>query len=280
MAQNRIELEPSTGYASVNGLKMYYETYGARDEASRPLVLLHGSFGAAGTFAEVMRPLIPNRQVIAVDLQAHGHTADIDRPLSFEAMADDVAALIERLGIQKADVLGYSLGGGVALQTTIRHPHLVGKLVLISAVCKRSGWYPETAAGMASMNAEAAQRFVGTPMHAAYIEVAPRPEDWPVLATKLGQLLSQDYDWTKDFAAIEAPTLIVAGDADGIRTAHAVEMFELLGGGQADGGWDGSGMSNARLAILPATTHLSILSSPLLGPAIAPFLDAPMPAAK
>jgi pimeloyl-ACP methyl ester carboxylesterase len=279
MAERPIDSKTNSGYAAVNGLKLYYETYGAKADTGRPLILLHGAFGEAGTFAGLLPALTPTRQVIAVELQAHGHTADIDRPLRFEAMADDVAALIGHLGFEQADVLGYSLGGGVALQTAIRHPQVVGKLVVISAVCKRSGWYPETAAGMAAVNADAARMWVGTPMHAAYIQAAPRPEDWPALATKLGQLLSQDYDWCEDFAALQAPALIVAGDADGIRTAHAVEMFELLGGGKKDGGWDGSGMSNARLAILPGVTHLSILSSPLLGPAVASFLAEPMPAA-
>jgi pimeloyl-ACP methyl ester carboxylesterase len=259
-------------YASVNGLDMYYEIHGA----GKPLVLLHGGLGTIGMFAPLLPALAETRQVIAVELQGHGHTADIERPLSFELMADDIAALIRHLALEKADVFGYSLGGGVALQTAIRHSNVVRKLVVLSATCKSNGWYPEVVAGMRSMNAEAAKAWVGSPMHQAYVSVAPKPEDWAALVAKLGDLLRQDYDWSTAVATIRVPTMIVVGDADGVCTAHAVEFFELLGGGKKDAGWDGSGMSNARLAILPATTHYNILFSPMLASTVTPFLDAPM----
>jgi pimeloyl-ACP methyl ester carboxylesterase len=261
--------------ANVNGLHMYYEIHGA----GKPLILLHGGFGVVGMFGENLPALAANRQVIAVELQGHGHTADVDRPLSFEQMADDVAALIEHLGLENADVLGYSLGGGVALQTAIRHPEVVRKLVLVSAPCKSDGWYPEVLAGMRSMNAEMGKTWVGSPMHQAYASVAPRPDDWPALVGKMGQLLGQDYDWSEAVSALKLPVMIVVGDADSVRTAHAVEFFELLGGGQRDAGWDGSGMSNSRLAVLPGTTHYDIFSSPAVVAAVVPFLDAPMPPA-
>jgi pimeloyl-ACP methyl ester carboxylesterase len=265
----------SGNYASVNGLEVYYEIHGT----GRPLVLLHGGIGAIEIFGEVLPLLAEGRQVIAADLQAHGRTADIDRPLSIELMADDIAALIEHLEIERADVMGYSLGGGVALQCAIRHPEVVRKLVVVSTPFKRDGWYPEVLAGMGQMGPEAAEPMKQTPMYQLYAGVGPRPEDWPVLLTKLGQLLAQDYDWSEEVAAMETPTLIVVGDADSVRTAHAVEFFELLGGGKADAGWDGSGMSNARLAILPATTHYDIYFSPTLASTVTPFLDAPMPEA-
>jgi pimeloyl-ACP methyl ester carboxylesterase/uncharacterized protein YndB with AHSA1/START domain len=258
-------------FADVNGLHMYYETHGAGD----PLILLHGGFGVTSMFGPVLPALAENRQVIAVELQGHGHTADIDRPLSFEQMADDVAALIERLGMEHADVLGYSLGGGVALQTAIRHPNLVRKLVLVSAPFKSDGWYPEVLAGMSSMTAEMGETWVGSPMYQAYASVAPRPDDWPTLVGKMGQLLGQGYDWSAAIPAIQSPVMIVVGDADSVRTAHAVEFFDLLGGGQRDADWDRSGMSNARLAVLPGTTHYDIFSSPALAAAVIPFLDAP-----
>ena len=260
-------------YASVNGLNLYYEIHGAGE----PLILLHGGVGAIQMFGDVLPSLAQNRQVVAVDLQAHGRTADIDRPLSFELMAGDIAALIKHLGIEEADVMGYSLGGGAALRTAIQHPEVVRKLVLVSTPFKRDGWYPEILAGMGQMGPEAAEPMKQTPMYQLYASIAPKPEDWPVLLTKLGELLRQDYDWSKEVAAIKAPTLIVVGDADSVRTAHAVAFFELLGGGKVDAGWDGSGMSNARLAILPATTHYNIFSSPTLAAVVAPFLDAPMP---
>ena len=263
-------------YVSVNDLNMYYEVHGT----GKPLIILHGGFGVVGMFEQLLPQLAETRQVIAVELQGHGHTADIDRPLSFEFMADDVAALLKHLGFANADILGYSLEGGVALQTVIRHPELVRNLVVISAPCKSDGWYPEVLTGMRSINAEAAKTWIGSPMHQAYVRVAPKPEDWTRLATKMGQLLGHAYDWSNDFAVIKTPTMILIGDADSVRTAHAVEFFELLGGGKSDAGWDGSGMPYARLAILPATTHYNILFSPILASIVTDFLDAPMPDAK
>lgn len=259
--------------APVNGLNLYCETHGG---AGVPLILLHGGMGATAMFNPIVPALSQNRQVIAVDLQAHGRTADVERPLSFESMADDIAALIKHLGLVQADVMGYSLGGGVALQTAMRHPALVRKLVAVSAPCKSEGWYPEVRAGMKAINAQAAESWVGSPMHQAYARVAPKPEDWVRLVTKVGRLVSQDYDWSNEVAAFQLPTLIVVGDADSVRTAHAVEFFELLGGGKADAGWDGSGMSKARLAILPGTTHYDIFSSAALSSAVVSFLDAPL----
>jgi pimeloyl-ACP methyl ester carboxylesterase len=264
---------PKVGsHASVNGLQMYYEVHGT----GKPLVLLHGGVGAIEMFGEVLGMLAEGRQVVAADLQAHGRTADVERPLSLESMADDVAALIEHLGFERADVMGYSLGGGVALQSAIRHPEVVRKLVLVSTPFRREGWYPEVLEGMAQMGPEAAEPMKATPMYQLYAGVAPRPEEWPVLLTKLGRLLAQDYDYSEEVAAIEAPTMIVVGDADSVRTAHAVEFFELLGGGKADTGWDGLGRPNARLAVLPATTHYDIFS-PGLASAVTPSLDSPMP---
>jgi pimeloyl-ACP methyl ester carboxylesterase len=263
----------TSGYAPVNGLRMYYEVHGE----GRPLILLHGGFGVIGMFAELLPRLAETRQVIAVELQAHGHTADIDRPLSFELMADDVAALIEHIGLQEVDILGYSLGGGVGIRAAIQHPELVRKLVAVSAPCRSDGWYPEVLAGMRSITGEVAKTWIGSPMYQAYASVARRPEDWPRLAEKTGQLLRQDYDWSADVRAIQSPTMIAIGDADSVRTAHAVEFFELLGGGQRDAGLDGSGIPRARLAILPGTTHFNILLSSMLGSAVTSFLDAPMP---
>ena len=267
---------PGGQYANVNGLKLYYEVHGA----GAPLVLLHGGVGAIEMYSEVLPLLAAGRQVIAVDLQAHRRTADIDRPLSYEAMADDIGALIGQLGLSQADVMGYSLGGGVALQTAIRHPDRVRKLVLVSTPFRRPGWYPEVLAGMAGMGPGAAEPMKNTPMYQLYAAIAPRVDDWPVLLTKLGELLRQDYEWSAAVAAIQAPTLLVVGDTDSVRTAHAVAFFELLGGGQRDAGWDGSGMSQARLAILPGVTHYQIFNLPALAATVTPFLDVGLPTAK
>ncbi|MBI2761195.1 MAG: alpha/beta hydrolase [Chloroflexi bacterium] len=261
-----------SGYAPVNGLSLYYEIYGS----GAPLILLHGGLGSSAMFGEVLPMLAAGRQVIAVDLQAHGHTADIDRPLRFELLADDIAGLMAYLGIDKADVMGYSLGGGVALQTAIRYPERVRKLVLVSTPFKRDGWYPEVLVGQQQVSPASAEILKQTPLYQLYAGVAPRSEDWPVLLDKLGDLLSQDYDWSADVPAVTAPTMIVVGDADAVITTHAVEFFGLLGGGKRDGGFDRSGLSNARLAILPGLTHYEIFSSPALAQAVTPFLDAPL----
>ena len=275
-AQTHTTTAFKTGYALVNGLNLYYESHGTGE----PLILLHGGLGATEMFGEVLPLLSKTRRVIAVDLQAHGRTADIDRPMTFEAMADDIAALMKHLEIERADVMGYSLGGVVALRIAVRHPDMVRKLVLVSIAFKLDGWYPEIVSGMAHVGAGSAEAMKQTPMYQLYARIAPKPADWPVLLTKIGELLRMDYDWSKDVAAIKAPTLLVFGDADAVRTAHAVQFFELLGGGKKDGGWDGSGMSNARLAILPGLTHYNIFSSPALASTVTPFLDVPMRGAK
>lgn len=261
-------------FAKVNGLNLYYEIHGT----GPALILLHGGFGVAGMFERLLPVLAVKQQVIIVELQGHGHTADIQRPLSFEQMAEDVAALIRHLGLENADILGYSLGGGVALQTAIRHPELVRKLVIVSAPCKSDGWYPENLAGMRAMTPELGKTWINSPMYQAYASVAPRPQDWPEMVGKMGHLLSQDYDWSGAVSALKSPVLIVVGDADGVQLPHALEFFGLLGGGQRSGDWDGSGMSSSRLAVLPGATHFDILSSPGLPDALMPFLEASIPA--
>ena len=191
--------EASTGgYALVNGLNMYYEIHGVGE----PLILLHGGLGLTSMFGDVLPALAEDLQVIAVDLQAHGRTADIDRPLSYELMGDDIAALIKHLGLAGADLMGYSLGGGVALRTAIQHPELVRKLVIVSTPFSQDGWYPEVVASMAQMNGTAAEFMKESPMYQEYTRVAPRPEDFPVLLDKIGDMLRHRYDWSADVAAL------------------------------------------------------------------------------
>jgi len=264
------------GYALVNGLNLYYEIHGSGE----PLVLLPGGFMTVEAMGEIVKQLAETRQVIGVELQGHGHTADIERPLRFELMADDIAALIRHLGLDRADIFGYSLGGAVGLQTAIRHPEKIRKLALASAAFKRNGWYPESLAGMASISVET---FAGTPIHETYLKTSPRPEAWPVFVAKMRQLLSEDYDWTQDVAALKMPSLIMVGDADGLRVSHALELFGLLGGGKGDG--DLVGLSSSQLAVLPATTHVGwappyhgiMTRTELLLPIMTEFLDSAMP---
>jgi pimeloyl-ACP methyl ester carboxylesterase len=260
---------PTSGLAPVNGIDLAYQIFGS----GSPLVLIHGGFGSVEMFGPNVAALADGRQVIGVDLQSHGRTPAVDRPMRFETMADDVAALIRHLGHEQADVMGFSLGGGVALRTAIQHPASVRKLVLVSAPFKRSGWHPEMIAGFDRMGPEMAESMKQTPMYETYRRVAPRVEDWPILATQITTLLKLDYDWTDEVRSLPMPVLIVLGDADGLPPRHAVEFFELLGGGKRDAVWDRSRMTRHALAILPRATHYDIDVSPTLATTVASFLD-------
>lgn len=262
------------GYVSVNGLNMYYETHGT----GQPLVLLHGAFSAIGTsFGGLLPELSKTRQVIALELQAHGHTADIDRPLSLEGMADDVAAAIKQLGMEQADLLGYSMGAGVALQVVIRHPEVIRKLVLASITYTLSGWHPGLLEGLGNMTPEMMH---GSPWHEEYLKIAPHPEDFAKLFAKKTQMDQHTQDIPDEsIRGIKSPTLLIIGDSDLVRPEHIVEMFRLLGGGVF--GDTPAGLPNSQLAVLPGTSHVSLVSrTELLIPIINSFLDAPMPEAK
>jgi pimeloyl-ACP methyl ester carboxylesterase len=265
--------ETPVSHADVNGLSLYYAEHGSGE----PLVLLHGGFGSGEMFGPVLPALARNRRVIAVDLQGHGRTADVDRPLRYETMAGDIAALIGHLGLVRSDVMGVSLGAGVALRTVIQHPEVVDRLVLVSVPCRRDGWFPEIGAAMRQFTPEHGEAMKRSPMYAAYARVAPRPEDWRVLHAKMGELLSLDYDWSADVAEITAPTMLAYADADSIRPMHMVEFFALLGGGLRDADWDGSGRPPGRLAVLPGTTHYDIFTAPALAAMVEEFLEAPAP---
>ena len=256
-------------YADVNGIRLYYETLGT----GRPLILLHGGLGASPMFGPHLSPLAKGHQVITVDLQGHGRTADIDRPLSLELMAGDIAALIKHLKLERPDLMGYSMGGGVALHTAARHPERVGKLVIVSTPIRRSAYYPDILVQQAQVTAAAAEAMKQTPMYQLYASIAPRPQDWPQLLAKLGEMMKRDFDYSREVAGLKATTLIVAGDADIFPPAHAVEVFGLLGGGKRDPGWDGSGRPKSQLAILPGVTHYNMFSAPALFATAAAFLD-------
>ena len=261
-------------YADVNGIKLYYEVQGQR----RPLILLHGGLGAIEMFGPNVPALAKGRQLIAVDLQGHGRTADIDRPISVVTMSDDIAALVKHLKVDRPDIMGFSLGGGVALQTAIRHPEVVGKLVVVSTPFRRTGFYPDILVQQGQVNAGVAEQLKQTPMYQLYSSVAPRPEDFGRLLDKMGEGMKVDFDFSREISEIKATTLIVAGDADIFPPSHAVEMFGLLGGGKQDPGWDGSGRPKSRLAILPGLTHYTIGDAPALAATVIPFLDEPLPA--
>jgi len=259
-----------TGYAAVNGLQMYYEIHGT----GQPLVLLHGAFSAIGTsFDAVLPELAKTRQVIGLELQGHGRTADIDRPLTIEQMADDTAAALRQLGIEQADFFGYSMGASVAMHVAIRHPEVVRKLVLAAVTYNMSGVHPGLMDGLGQMQPEMMH---GSAWHEEYMRIAPHPEDFARLFAKKTQMDRQIKDVPAElFQAIKAPTLIVIGDSDLVRPEHAVEMFRLLGGGVFG---DMAGLPRSQLAVLPGTTHVSLVQrADLLLAIIPPFLDAPMP---
>jgi pimeloyl-ACP methyl ester carboxylesterase len=264
------DTKATPGYAPVNGLKMYYEIHGGGE----PLLLLHGGVAASEVFDPLVPALAAGRRVITVDLQGHGRTRDVARPLRYEAMADDVAGLVDHLGLGRVDLLGYSMGGGVALQTAFRHPAVVGKLVVVSMTMKREGSYPEVLAIFDQMTANAprmGELMQQSPLAARYPEA-----DWEAIFAKMGELETQEHDWSAEVAAMGAPTMLVFADADSIRPAHMVEFYGLLGGGQRDAGLDGSLRPVARLAVLPGRTHYDILGFPGLTDIVTAFLEAPV----
>jgi pimeloyl-ACP methyl ester carboxylesterase len=265
---------PSQGagqYADVNGINLYYETHGT----GRPLVLLHGGLGSGEMFAPVLSAYTAGRQVILPDLQGHGRTADIDRPIDVRLMADDIAALIAHLGLEKPDVMGYSLGGGVATSLALRHPELVWRLISLSANIRRDAIYPEMLAQQLQVGADAVEFLKDTPMYELYQRVAPRPQDFGRLLGKMGESMAKDFDWSDEIRGLQVPTLIAAADADMAPPSHYVETFKLLDGGLRDGGWMGEGRPKGghALAIIPGATHYNVHLSPVLAAAAISFLD-------
>jgi pimeloyl-ACP methyl ester carboxylesterase len=256
-------------YASVNGLKMYYEMEGE----GQPVILLHGGFGNTELFMPARAELSKNFKVIAVDMQGHGRTADIDRPIVADSMANDIAALIRQLNIGKVNIVGYSLGGAVALRLAIQHPELLQKAVIVSFPFKRKGWFPDLLAQQAQMGPSTAEQLKQTPLYQSYAKQAPKPADWPGLVSKMSKAIQQDYDWSKEVAAIKLPVLLVAADADGVMPGHMIEFYKLLGGGLKDAGWDGSGRPASQLAIIPGQTHYDLFMAPALPAVITPFLN-------
>jgi pimeloyl-ACP methyl ester carboxylesterase len=265
------EVKGTGAYAEVNGLHLYYEKHGS----GRPMILLHGGLASGEMFGPILPALTTNHQVIAPDLQGHGRTADIDRPIDIRLMADDIAALIDQLGLEKPDLVGYSLGGGVAFFTASKYPEKVRKLVMASANIRRDAIPAEMLAQQGQVNAAAAKFMKDTPMYQLYHRVAPRPGDFGRLLDKIGESMSKDFDLSEEVRGLQVPTLIVAADADMAPPSHYVEIFKLLDGGLRDGGWMGEGRPRGghALAILPGLTHYNLGASPLFAAVTLDFLD-------
>jgi pimeloyl-ACP methyl ester carboxylesterase len=269
MTEPTIRTGNGHGYAPVNGLQMYYEVHGGGGD--RPLVMLHGNLSTIGVdFGGIIPSLAKTRQVIGIEQQAHGHTADIDRPLSIRQWARDTAALLAHLGIERADLFGYSSGSAVAFQLALDHPELVGKLILASFSYRLDGLHPGLMDNVQGLKPE---HLAGTPFEQDYARVAPNPGDWPKLIEKIGQMEHDVPEWSADdVRGITAPTMLITGDSDIVRPEHSVEIFRLLGGGVIG---DLAGLPRSRLAILPGTTHITLVQrADWLSSMVGEFLDA------
>lgn len=257
-------------YVSINGINYYFEIHGEGE----PLLLLHGGLGSIDMFEPVLPALADSRQIIGVDLHGHGRTELGDRPISYVDMGDDIAELLMELGYSQVDVMGYSMGGGVALRLAVQNPELVRRLVVVSAGFSHpDGVYPELLTMQAQVGAGMAEAMKGTPMYESYMAVAPNPEDFPKLLDGMGGLMKRSFNWSEDVKALEMPVMLIYGDSDMLRPEHIVEFYQLLGGGLKDAGWQREHMSQNRLAILPNLTHYDIFLAPELVYTALPFLN-------
>jgi pimeloyl-ACP methyl ester carboxylesterase len=245
-----VKANKDSGYVNVNGLKMYYEVYGE----GKPIVLLHGSFmNIAMNWSQIIPILAKTHKVIVPEMQGHGHTKDIPRAMSYEAMADDVSGLLKHLKIDSADVLGYSMGGAVAFQVAVRHPEQVRRLVVLSGTYSHDGWLPEVEASFATMNGD---MFKGSPIEEQYISNGNDPGQFSAWIKKVLSLDTKPHDWTKEVLALKIPIFMLIGDADGVQYEHAIALYKAQGGGKMG---DMNGLPKSRLAILPGTTHIGMI---------------------
>jgi pimeloyl-ACP methyl ester carboxylesterase len=260
---------PVAGRVSVNGMQMYYEVSGAGD----PLVVLHGAYMNIPSMGAIIPKLAETHKVYAVELQGHGRTTDINRPITYQNLADDVAGFMDSVGVKKADVFGYSMGAIAGLQLAIRHPDRVNRLVAASVAYDLKGWQPEFTAVIPQMKVE---DIVKMPFAAEYRALAPNPDGFPALAEKLIALEKEPMAWEAEVQAVKTPVLIITSDADVATLEHSVAMFRLLGGGIM--GDMGKPLPASRLAVLPATSHTAVITQPVLLHAfIEPFLKGETP---
>ncbi len=258
-----------SGYVSVAGGQVWYATYGSGD----PVVLLHGGLMTIDNFGPVLSLLAENHEVIAVEHQGHGHTGPLDRPMTFDNMAADVAEVVRTLGYDTVDVVGYSMGGTIGLRLALAQPELVDRLVIASAPFAFTGWHDYNQQGMRGLNSSQAESMKGSPLYESFAAVNPDPEtNFPKLLDQM-QYMGEDYDYSAEIPNLKVPTQLIYGDWDAVRTSHATKFFELLGGGLQDAGWDASGMNQNRLAILPGVTHYTMMTEPRLVETALAFLD-------
>jgi len=258
-----------TGHIEANGVNYYYAIYGKGE----PLLLLHGGLGQIEMFGPVLGMLAEGRQVIGVDLQGHGRSTLGERAISLVDMGDDMATILKQLGYEQVDVLGYSLGGGLAFRLAAQHPERVRRLVVASAGYAQEGFYPEMLPMQAQVGAAMADAMKETPMYKSYVAVAPHPEEFPKLLDRMGAYMRMPYDWSADVKKLTMPVMLIYGDSDMFRPEHIVKFYQLLGGGLKDAGWQRENMSKNRLAILPDLTHYEMFMSPALAKTALPFLN-------
>lgn len=266
---NAMPTPEKSGLLPIDGLNYYYAVYGKGE----PLLLLHGGLGTSDMFAPLLPKLAEHRTIIAVDLQGHGRTALGERPFSLEAIGDDMAAIVKALGYDKVDVLGYSLGGGVAFRMAVQHPETIRRLVLVSTGYAADGFYDEMRPQQAQVSAAAAPFMKGTPMYKSYVAVAPYPDDFPKLLDALGNFMRKDYDYSGDVAKLKMPVMLAFGDSDMFKPEHEIKFYQMLGGGLKDAGWMRENLSQNRLAIIPNRTHYDVFFAPELTAAALPFLN-------
>lgn len=259
----------TSGHVPANGVDYYYAVYGEGE----PLLLLHGGLGLIEMFGPNLATLAAGREVIGVDLQGHGRTPLGDRPIDLEDIGDDLAVILDRLGYERVDVLGYSFGGGAALRLAMQHLDKVRRLAVVSAGFARDGFFAEMLPQQAAVGAGLAEMMKATPMYASYAAVAPDVGEFPALLDAMGALMRQPYDWSAEVKALAMPVMLVYGDADMYRPEHIVAFYQLLGGGLRDAGWMREHMAPNRLAILPDLTHYEIFASPRLVETVLPFLN-------
>jgi pimeloyl-ACP methyl ester carboxylesterase len=267
--ENAIPKPTKSSHAAVNGVNYYYAIYGSGE----PLLLLHGGLFHTEMFGPTLTKLAQSRQVIGVDLQGHGRTALGDRPISLIDMGNDMAGVLKKIGYDKVDVLGYSMGGGVAFQFGVQHPEMVRRLVLVSTPFAQDGFYPEMLPQQAALSAAMAEQLKETPIYKSYVAIAPHPEDFPKLLDQMGAYMRKPYDWSADVKKLTMPVILIYGDSDMFRPEHEVKFYQLLGGGLKDAGWQREHMSQNRLAILPDVTHYEMGVAPQMVDAALPFLN-------
>lgn len=261
--------KPQGSRVEVNGMQMYYEVSGKGD----PLVVLHGAYMNIETMGAIIPKLAETHTVYAIEFQGHGRTTDIDRPITYPNLADDVAAFMDKVGLKQADVFGYSMGAAAGLQLAIRHPDKVKKLAAASVAYDSKGWQPAFLAFIPQMNVD---MFVNMPFAAEYKKLAADPNGFPKLVEKLIQLEKEPMAWEADVTALKTPVLIISGDADVATLEHSVAMFRLLGGGGM--GDMGQPLPASRLAIMPATSHTAVINQvDMLAGFVEPFLKGETP---